>query len=408
MDLTCILILLLIAAGAVLLLRAEELAIGTGPLLLSIVLTGTAFLIRIYCLPHETLDYQDFLSVWVEYFKENGGWAALSQNVGNYNVPYLYFLALFSYSDINPLYLIKILSIFFDVLLAYGVLKLSSLFTQNRTTRFAAFFLTLFLPTVVLNGAYWGQCDSIYVAFAVWGIYFALCDRPVFSMVAIALSFAFKLQAVFIMPLWLIFLYTRKIRWYHLGIFPLTYLVVVLPAVLTGRPLWDTLTLYINQGGTVGSGLNYNSSSVFAFATQNTDVELFSRLGIIAAFVAMGMLLFLLYLRRDRLDNAGILCAGVFLSVVIPFLLPHMHDRYFYMADILTLAYAVIFPQMFLLPLCCQFASLLGYHAYLKLQYLYPMYYGSCALILVLALLIVELVVLTGHSSRHRSPPRCT
>ena len=58
---------------------------------------GLALLLRALLLPHATLDYQDFLSKWVEHFRQNGGILALKDPVGNYNVPYLYLLALLSY-----------------------------------------------------------------------------------------------------------------------------------------------------------------------------------------------------------------------------------------------------------------------------------------------------------------------
>ena len=69
-------------------------------------LTVLALGIRVWCMPHVTGDYRDFLSVWIQFFRENGGVAALQYSIGNYNVPYLYFLALFSYSDVSGLYLI--------------------------------------------------------------------------------------------------------------------------------------------------------------------------------------------------------------------------------------------------------------------------------------------------------------
>ena len=60
-------------------------------------------------------------------------------------------------------------------------------------------------------------------------------------------------------------------------------------------------------------------------------------------------------------------------------------NRYFYAADILTLALAFAFPVYFPTALLTEFASLLGYHAYLKMRYLLPMRYGAAALLIVLA-----------------------
>ena len=336
---------------------------------------------------HETLDYLNFLTVWVEHFKNNGGFRGLAVSIGNYNVPYLYFLALISYFRIYDLYLIKLVSIFFDVILAFAVMKLVGVVSSSRTKRLFAFYAVLLLPTVILNSSYWAQCDSIYVAFAVLSIWCALSGRPKLSLVMIAVSFSFKLQAVFVMPIFLAFIYTGRMKWRHLPIFPLTYIVMVLPAVLTGRPFMDTLTLYIDQGGTVGSYLNFNSPSIFAIL-QNVDTALWSKLGIVLAFLFMAAVLYWLFLCRKSLSEQTLLAAAALLAVGIPFLLPHMHDRYFYAADILTLAFAVTAPSFFILPLCSQFASLLGYHAYLQGRYLLPMSDGAVALIAVIVLLL--------------------
>ena len=94
-------------------------------LFLSAALILAAMVLRGVCMDHETLDYQDFLARWVRTIREQGGFRALRWNIGNYNVPYLYFLALFSYSSVRDLYLIKLLSIFFDVILAWGAMRLT-------------------------------------------------------------------------------------------------------------------------------------------------------------------------------------------------------------------------------------------------------------------------------------------
>ena len=171
-------------------------------------------------LDYKTLDYINFLARWVEFFRIHGGFRALKYSIGNYNIPYLYFLALFSVLPFNDLYMIKVLSTLSDVLLAWSVMLLCSRFTNNRTRLLAAFFTTLFLPTVFLNSAVWGQCDSIYVAPMLLGIYCALNHRPWQSVVLAAVSFGFKLQAVFILPIFAVFLMTGKISWKHLLAFP--------------------------------------------------------------------------------------------------------------------------------------------------------------------------------------------
>ncbi len=357
----------------------------------SVVLTLllAAFGPRLLAFKYQTLDYQDFLAPWVNFYRNNGGFRALYQPVGNYNVPYLYFLAFFSYLDIPDLYLIKLLSVFFDVLLAWAGLRLVSRLTDQPTARLGVFFAMLLLPSVYLNGAVWGQCDSIYVALALLALADALEDHPVRAMALLALSFSFKLQAVFLLPAAAVLLFTGKIKWKHLPVFPLVYLLAILPAVIAGRPLLDTLLIYFKQSGTVGTALNYNSSSFYGFVRDAADPALAAKLGVIAAFVFMLLILGLCFVFRRRLNDRLILLASVLLAVGIPFFLPHMHDRYFFAADALSLCLAFGLPLLSPVAALVQFGSLLGYYAYLVKRFLLYMDHGARAMVLALLLLLI-------------------
>ena len=402
--------LLLLGVLAFVILWAEGALKTKAALFTAAGLILAAMVLRGLCMDHETLDYQNFLTRWVRTIREQGGFKALQWNIGNYNVPYLYFLALFSYSSVRDLYLIKLLSIFFDVMLAWGVMRTVYCFTSSRAKVLASFLVTLFLPTVVLNGAYWGQCDSIYGAFAVWSVYFALKDRPVASVCMVALSFAFKLQAVFIMPVFLIFLFARKIKWWQLVFFPITYVVVVLPAVLLGRPFKSTLLLYFSQAGTVGGGLNYNSSSMFAFFRGAENTELLAKIGIAAAFAFLLLLYLFCFVRRMQLDDIALLICSLLVCTAVPFLLPHMHDRYFFIADALSVAFAFVCAKLVHVPVFVSFASLMGYCAYLTGRWFLDkpqsMAWGAVALIAVLFTLIVELISRLSSGSNSKSPSR--
>ena len=386
--------LIIIAVIALLILWFEGLANTPKRIFICAALLALAMILRGMSLDYRTGDYNDFLSHWVQFFRTKGGFEALAYSVGNYNLPYLYFLALFSYSDVPDLYLIKLLSIFFDVILAWGIARLVNFFSHKRSAVLAAFFVCLYLPTVYLNGALWGQCDSIYAAFAVWSIVFALGERPLLSVISIALSFAFKLQAVFIMPVFLVFLFAGKMKWYHLSAFPLTYAVTALPAVAAGRPFKDALLLYFNQANTVGSALNYNSSSVFSLIPWGAEVneELLSELGIVLAFLFLFLLYLHCWLRRRELDNRELLICSLLIAVAVPWFLPHMHDRYFFIADALSVAVAFAVAPLCFVPVLCSFASGICYYAYLKMRFLLPLSYGGISLLLVLVSLLISLM----------------
>jgi len=334
-----------------------------------------ALFLRVLCLDHSTQDYMLFLSPWAAAFRAGGGFAAVKDNIGNYNVPYLYFMAIISNFKLPDLYAIKLFSIFFDIILAWGGLRLTRVICGLNSLRpAAAFCLLLFLPTVVLNGAYWGQCDAIYAALVLHAIASALDKKPTSSVLLLAVAFSFKLQTIFLIPLWCILWYAGRVKIRHLLLFPAGYALTIAPALLLGKPLTDILGVYVGQMGEYTDRLTLNAPSLYALIPYGTQVNtaLISRAGILAAFALVLLLLALLFPLRKRLEDGTILTAAVILAVGIPFLLPYMHDRYFYMADVLTLTWACTDPRRVFHAAGVQVASLGSYHAYLQLQYAFP------------------------------------
>ena len=230
-------------------------------------------------------------------------------------------------------------------------------------------------------------------ALAVLALADALEEHPVRAMVLLALSFGFKLQAVFVMPVFAVLLFAGKIRWKHLPVFPLAYILLILPAVIAGRPFFDTLLIYFRESGTVGTALNYNSSSVYALFRTFGDPEAAAKLGIVAAFAFLLMLLAICFVFRKRLNDRLIVIAALLMAVGIPFFLPHMHDRYFFAADALSLILVFGLPILSPVAALTQFASLLGYYAYFVKRFLLYMDHGARALILVLIALWVCFVL---------------
>ena len=382
-------VLLLEAVLALWLLYSSRVLINTKTWVIAVFLLVLALGTRAAVFDYETLDYQNFLARWVDFFREYGNFKALRYSVGNYNIPYLYFLAFFSVLKVNDLFLIKLLSTLTDILLAWGALLLCSLVCDRPGRKLACFFTVLLLPSVFLNSAVWGQCDSMYVAPLLIGIYCALKDRPWTSMILAAIAFGFKLQAVFLLPIYGVFLLTGRIKPKHILAFPATYLVLVLPAVGFGRPFWETITLYFSQTGSIGSGLNYNSPSIFSVFVNIQNKEAAATTAIIFAFVFMLNVLAVSWAKRESLTDRAIMALTLLLAIGIPFLLPHMHERYFYGADIVSVVLAFTAPAFFAVPLFVQFASLLGYHADLKMRYLLLMNYGAAALVVAFALTVL-------------------
>ena len=369
----------LLTAGAVLISGVHRRDLR----LLMAALAGVFLLLRIVWFPVETTDYTDFLRPWTDWYRAHGGLRALGRSVGNYNVPYLVFLALFSYWDVPVLYLIKYLSAVFDLVLAVALCRIVVHISSSEKRGGAAFILVLALPTVFINGSIWGQCDSIYVSLALLGLYFTLDRRPWAGMICLGFSFAFKLQAIFLIPVFFACLLSGKLNLRHLPLFPAAYALAVSPAILAGRSASDVLLFYFKTASTVGDGLNYNSPSMYSLKPfwYPANPEQAARLGVLCAMVLCVLFALVFLGRFKKIDDRSVLFAALLLTCGIPLFLPHMHDRYFFFCDMLTLAAAFVVPWTAPFILFSQFASLLGYYAYFYRVYLLPMRYGFWLLV---------------------------
>ena len=78
----------------------------------------------------------------------------------------------------------------------------------------------------------------------------------------------------------------------------------------------------------------------------------------------------------------------------MPFTLPGMHERYFFLADVLSVVPAFYRPRLWYVPLLVQTSSLLAYEAYLFHAQSVPL--PALAGLMLAALLIVDFVVLRG------------
>ena len=359
---------------ALFLLQSENCP-ASGILVLSLPVAAALFL-RLFFLDHQTHDYQTFLAQWAAFFRDNGGFAALKEPVGNYNVPYLYFMAAISYLPIPDLYLIKMGSVLCDVLLAWGGLRLTRQFTREGSPApLFCFWILFLLPTVLLNGACWAQCDSLYTALILLALSSVFEGHPKTSVLLLALAFSFKLQTVFVIPLWCAFWFTKKVKFRHLLLFPASYAVTILPALLLGKPLADILGIYLGQMGEHESYLTLNAPSVFAFLPYQAQVDtaLFSTVGIIAAFILVFAVLGVLFFLHRRVDNEILLAAATVLALGIPFLLPHMHERYFFPAGMIAVVWACVNPRRIPVAALAELSSLSCYSTYLRLKYTLPL-----------------------------------
>lgn len=295
---------------------------------------AAVFAIRIALLDFISIDMQAFLLPWIDTLKPYHGLSGLAQYAGDYNMPYVYLLLVISKIKMPSLYLIKYVSVAFDFILAYYAMKLASLKLKNVYHLLVVFLGVLLLPTVVLNSAMWGQCDSIYAAFVFASFYNGLKGKSARCVIFFALSFLFKLQAVFFVPVLLALLIKRKIKLRAFLCFPVVFIVALIPGWIAGRPLAKMLWVYIKQSKTYPA-LVLNAPSVYQFF-PGLPAGMWKALGdagILLTGLVVWIILCFLYVKRDRLDTHALIFTAFLFSLLIPFCLPHMHERYFFLAD---------------------------------------------------------------------------
>ena len=311
-------------------------------------ITLVAMAMRVALFPIESGDYHQFLHGWFTQLKEAGGLGGIGLEIGDYMPPYFYILALLTYLPVDDLVSIKLVSCIADILLAALVFRLVRLRWRSPSYAAAAYCAVLFLPSVFLNSAAWGQCDAIFVSALLAFLYHADQGHSNRAVLWYAVSIIFKLQAVFLGPLVLYLLLKRRIRLRSVWIFPAVYLAACLPAALMGRNLWSLLTVYFAQAG------QYNLLAMFlpnpyTWFGDSTSPAL-SRAGIFLAGGIVLCVLFFLWQHRHRLTRGLLLSLALFFAILVPFLLPHMHERYYYPADVLSVVFAFYYPKKWYVP----------------------------------------------------------
>ena len=392
----------------------------TGTLVFAGVFAAITMLARVSMLDFVTADYVSFLSGWVGMFRE-GGFSMLAENVGDYNLIYQYFLLLVSKAPLHDLYLIKYLTVVFDYLLALAMMRAAKRFAGEKAA-LPVFLTVMALPTTLLDGACWAQCDSVYVFFIIMSLYFLETDRPVRSAVFLSVAFAFKLQTIFFFPVVLLGLIHRKYRLRDALAFFAAYVVTMLPALLAGRPFLDALSVYANQSmGQYYDRLSYNAPNLYLFfpmlefassqeftwmryidgidgkgtnAFLNPDLMpdlQHAALYACVILVLIAVVYWLIHWKEitpDMTLEFALLCA-----IFLPFVMPKIHERYFYLADMLSILYAAKYPRRRFMPLLVVGASLMCYVPYLMRQR--PIDERVLALMMLAALVIVGRDLLT-------------
>ena len=327
-----------------------------------------AFWIRWLGIEHITADIETCLIPWSASMKTGYGVSILSTYDGDYNMPYVTVLWLLNYLPGRTIIKVKLFSIFFEYAgaVAGGLIVSHLVAKEKKNIYFVLAYSALILyPSAILNGGYWGQCDFIYVTFLLYMIYALLKDRPVLAMVLLGCAFSFKLQAVLILPVLVIYYWkNRRFSLLHFLIVPLVMELLCIPAILGGCSVFVPFSVYLRQLGRYPY-LYVFYPNFWAFFRE-APYYIFSRVSQFGVIAVLGVFAVVVIRRKEKTDEKKWLLFLFWSVFVMMCFLPCMHERYGMLLEVVAILYA------FLDKRCSLYAIVIGagsYIAYLQVTF---------------------------------------
>ena len=331
--------------------------------------------VRFFFRHFESVDYRFCFKPWTDAFKLGGGFRAMAGDFYNYPPFYMYMMYLVSLLPMEPLYPLKIVSILWDFFLAVGAGLCVRECTKSRKKGILTYALIWCLPTVAANSALWAQCDVMYVCLIIWSLYFYAKDKPKLSMLFYAGAFSFKMQVVFVLPVYLYLWVHRKYKLYQFLYLPGLYTLSCIPAwLIGGKSLKSLLLLYVGQSQQEPWMLSWYWPNIYQIFGTHEFYEFFAKAGMYGA-IAVTMLLLYDMARKLKSTNPKMIMMMMYaFSVVIPFFLPYMHERYGYLADVLAVMLFVSIPRFLPLAVSQVLISYVAYASHLHEEVIVPTY----------------------------------
>lgn len=159
--------------------------------------------------------------------------------------------------------------------------------------------------------------------------------------------------------------------------------------------------------GTASSSLTLNAPSFYQWLPADAPADYWKWAGIIMAALFILGISVLIFINNQPMNTAIMLKLTLLFALAIPFLLPEMHERYFYLADVVSILYAFSFPRTFYVAIIVQLCSLLSYAPYLLQQQIVPLSYVAGAILILIIIVLIDLVR-TLHRKPEQAPSQAT
>lgn len=302
-------------------------------------------MLRVVFRHFESNDYIHCFVPWISHFTDGSGFRGIAGDFYNYPPLYMYMMYLVSLVPTAPLYPLKFVSCVWDVALSFFSMGVVYEMTKDKKKALFAYGLILCLPTVVSNSAMFTQCDVMYVALIIGSFYMYVKDKPRASMLFYAFGFSLKMQVFFVLPVYVYLWVKRKYKIEQFLYLPVIYVLLCIPAVLGGKSLKELLLLYVGQAQQEPWMMSWYWPNIYQLFGPHHFYPFFSKAGMFGAIAVVMVLLYYMAKKLRETSSRLVLKMLFCYSLVVPFFLPYMHERYGYLADILACLVFIIWPK---------------------------------------------------------------
>ena len=310
-------------------------------------------------------DWTGFFELWIAEISAKG-FGALAGDFYDYSPAYMYFLLIAAQFGAKSMVAMKLISVFFDFILAVTAGFIMYEMKKKESLFMLVFGIVWLAPTVISNSSMWGQCDSIYCSFLLLTILFLMKDKSRVAMIFYGIAFAFKLQALFWLPVIILLWLYKKIKSIDLIWIPLMYFVSIVPAWIAGRPLGDLLRIYFAQVDVYANRLSMKYPNIYYIIGELNLPEWYSDAG---KYFAVGViLLFMVALiyktMKTKITPEFLLLICYSQGALALYFLPMMHERYGYFIEIVAIILGVYCLKLFWVPVLHILMTFITYSYY--------------------------------------------
>jgi Gpi18-like mannosyltransferase len=331
-------------------------------LTIAIILLAISLRVLLFHVYSDDIDRME--SGWYDVFIEKGPINAFKDIFYNYSPPLLYLIDITTFFRFIPKEIaIRLISVIFDFFAAFAFYKIISLRFPGGFLKWIGFYSLLMLPTVFIESGMWGQSDIIYASFLMWTFYFLLREKQFSAIIFFSIAFAFKLQALFFAPIFAILFLRRKFSFWLVFIVPIVYFLSLVPAWLAGGPLEELIMIYFSQFDTYHS-LSMRAPNFYLFIPADPGYNVKVLTGMLLTMIVVVGYIIMRKIKWGKIDAYSLCFDAVLLLNLIPFLLPKMHERYFFTGGIFLLLLAFFNYRMIWAAVLAQSSALFAYIPY--------------------------------------------